>query len=533
MYHNFYGLRESPFALTPDPKYLFLSEAHKEALASMIYGVQERKGFVLILGEVGTGKTTLIRHILGQFGTNIKTVFIFNSVVSFDSLLEMVFRDLELPCLRGGRVRMVDTLNDYLLQEAAAGRYVVLIIDEAQHLSSTVLEEVRMLSNLETVSKKLLQIILVGQPELGEKLGSPNLRQLRQRIGLVAEPKPLTFEETVRYITHRLEVAGHQGQTIFTRRALRGIYQASGGIPRLINVICDKSLVLGYGADARRISRRIVKEAIKDRSVFVKSAASPAPFSLRLVIGKPFKLTATAMLLLLIGIGLLLGKVSEPLSHLSRLQVRETAGTAKAVKDVSVPSPEERGSLDMMTSEGSAVVPERESVPAQIAPAYSSRSPEVFSQPTAPPAIEEVREVIVQARDTLAALVIGAYGRADYTLLDFIKMANPDIKKIDVIKVGERLRFPPFQPSEMVHKGKDSLYMVHLFTMSYPKSPELEKLRATVEKAGRKVYVLPVNLTDGQEFYRVLVGDFTEPQEGEVFYRSFQVSSDMSTRLWR
>lgn len=531
MYHNFYGLRESPFALTPDPKYLFLSEAHKEALASMIYGVQERKGFVLILGEVGTGKTTLIRHILGQFGTNIKTVFIFNSVVSFDSLLEMVFRDLELPCLRGGRVGMVDTLNDYLLQEAAAGRYVVLIIDEAQHLSSTVLEEVRMLSNLETVSKKLLQIILVGQPELGEKLGSPNLRQLRQRIGLVAELKPLTCEETVRYITHRLEVAGHQGQTIFTRRALTGIYQASGGIPRLINVMCDKSLVLGYGADARRISRRIVKEAIKDRSVFVKSAASPAPFSLRLVIGKPLKLAAAAMLLLLIGIGLLLGKVSEPLSHLSRMGAWETAGMVKAVEDVSVPSPESRESLDMMTPERSAVVPE--SVPAPIVPASPAQSPEVFSQPTAPPAIEEVREVIVQPRDTLAALVIGAYGRADYTLMDFIKMANPDIKKIDVIKVGQRLRFPPFQPSEMVHKGKDSLYMVHLFTMSYPKSPELEKLRATIEKAGRKVYVLPVNLTDGQEFYRVLVGDFTEPQEGEVFYRSVQVSLDMSTRLWR
>lgn len=532
MYHNFYGLRESPFALTPDPKYLFLSDAHKEALASMIYGVQERKGFVLILGEVGTGKTTLIRHILGQFGVNIKTVFIFNSVVSFDSLLEMVLRDLELPCQRWNRVGMVGTLNDYLLQETVAGRYVVLIIDEAQHLSSTVLEEVRLLSNLETTSSKLLQIILVGQPELGEKLGSPNLRQLRQRIGLVAELKPLTFEETVRYIAHRLEVAGHKGRGIFTRRALTRIYETSGGIPRLVNVICDKSLVLGYGADARRISRRIIKEAVKDQSAFGRSALSPAQFSLRLTLGKRFTLITAAMLLLLTGIGLLPGsqKDSELLSRLSRTLAGERTDTVKVVGEASVPSPEKE-SPDGALSERSAPVPE--SGPAQIVPAHPSQSHGLLDASTVPLATEEVREVIVQPEDTLATLVIGAYGRADYTLLDFVKMANPDMKKIDVIKVGQRLRFPPFEPPGMVHKGDNSLYMVHLFTMSYPKSPEIEELRATLEESGRKIYVLPVHLTDSQEFYRVLAGDFTERQEGETFYRSFRMPLNMSTRLWR
>jgi general secretion pathway protein A len=193
MYAQFYGLRESPFALTPDPRYLFMSEPHKEALASAVYGVQERKGFVLILGEVGTGKTTLIRHLLGRFGPNIRSVFVFNPAVSFTELLQLMLRDLELPCPSMRRVEMIDTLNDYLLKEAAAGRYVVIIIDEAQHLSPTVLEEVRMLSNLETARGKLIQILLVGQPELGEKLGRPELRQLRQRISLVAELKPLSY----------------------------------------------------------------------------------------------------------------------------------------------------------------------------------------------------------------------------------------------------------------------------------------------------------------------------------------------------
>src|SRR5262245_33482380 len=271
MYAQFYGLSESAFALTPDPRYLFLSEPHKEALASATYGVQERKGFVLILGEVGTGKTTLIRHLLGRFGPNIKTVFVFNPAVSFLELLQIILRDLELPCPSLRRVEMVDTLNEFLLREAAAGRYVVLIIDEAQHLSPTVLEEVRLLSNLETARGKLLQILLVGQPELGEKLGRPELRQLRQRIGLVAELQPLSYDDTVQYISHRLEVAGRTGGSVFSRRALRAIHRASGGIPRLVNVICDKALVLGYGAGAAVIKSRIIREVLKDWKPFQQS----------------------------------------------------------------------------------------------------------------------------------------------------------------------------------------------------------------------------------------------------------------------
>src|SRR5262245_51833341 len=250
MYATFYGLRDSPFALTPDPRYLFLSEAHREALASATYGVQEHKGFVLILGEVGTGKTTLIRHLLGSFGPDIRSVFVFNPAVNFLELLQLILRDLELPCPALRRVEMIDTLNEYLLRESAAGRYVVLIVDEAQHLAPGVLEEVRMLSNLETATGKLLQILLVGQPELGEKLGRPELRQLRQRISLVAELQPLSYPDTERYIAHRLEGAGRTGGPIFTTRATRLIHSASGGIPRLINAICDKALVLGDAAGA-------------------------------------------------------------------------------------------------------------------------------------------------------------------------------------------------------------------------------------------------------------------------------------------
>src|SRR5262245_19237861 len=273
MYAQFYGFNESPFALTPDPRYLFLSEPHKEALASAVYGVQERKGFVLILGEVGTGKTTLIRHLLGRFGPNIRSVFVFNPAVSFPELLQLMLRDLELPCGSLRRIEMIDTLNDYLLKEAAAGRYVVVIIDEAQHLSAAVLEEVRMLSNLETARGKLIQILLVGQPELGDKLSRPELRQLRQRISLVAELKPLSYPEAVQYVRHRLEVAGLSDPSIFTEGALKVIHRASGGIPRLINVLCDKALVLSYGEGSRRIKPRLIREVLKDWRPFERPSA--------------------------------------------------------------------------------------------------------------------------------------------------------------------------------------------------------------------------------------------------------------------
>lgn len=536
MYHNFYGLRESPFALTPDPKYLFLSEAHKEALASMTYGVQERKGFVLILGEAGTGKTTLIRHILGQLGTNIRSVFIFNSVGSFNNLLEMMFRDLDLSTDRRRRGSMVDTLNEYLLLETAAGRYVVLIIDEAQHLSSVVLEEIRMLSNLETASSKLLQIILVGQPELAEKLGSLNLRQLRQRISLVTELTPLTFDETVRYIAHRLEVAGHKGDGMFTRGALAEIYRVSGGIPRLINVICDQSLVMGYGAGAHRITRRIVKTVVKDRSAFCRSASSPAPFPLRHILRKPLAGAATAMLVLLIGVGLLFG--SRPAGDFfkpSGGSVGETTDADTVVEELAVHSPKS-GPPERILPERRVTIPE--SGAGQIVLAHSSQSSDriVASVPDASvlsPASSEEHKVTVERGDTLAALIIRVYGRADYTLLDFVKMANPAVNTIDVIKDGQRIVFPPFQPSAMVRKSDNSSYVVHLFTMRHSKNPEFEKLQARLEASSRKVYVRPVYLADSREFYRVLVGDFTNVEQAETFYRSFEAPSEIPTQLWR
>ena len=558
MYAQFYGLRESPFALTPDPRYLFMSEPHKEALASAVYGVQERKGFVLILGEVGTGKTTLIRHLLGRFGPNIRSVFVFNPAVSFIELLQLMLRDLELPCPSMRRVEMIDTLNDYLLKEAAAGRYVVVIIDEAQHLSPTVLEEVRMLSNLETARGKLIQILLVGQPELGDKLGRPELRQLRQRISLVAELKPLSYEDTVLYITHRLEVAGREGGGLFSRGALKVIYRASGGIPRLVNVICDKALVLGYGAEAKVIKGRIIKEVLKDWKPFQRLAA-PTPRSRgrvlrrRVPTSRPLRriaaavalgLAGAALIVMLVGYkdgplrsrfwhGLLPSGASGTVVGIPEAPVRAPAAEPAAVTTVApvspaVPELPPRPSLRSVAPE--PTVPPASPAPSAVADKPAS-SPAAASAPVEPGA--KAREVVVAPGEIFSAVIARNYGRSELTLIDFVKSANPDVTSIDVLRTGQRLKLPLYEPGKLVEKADGGRYRLHLMTTWDNQDQELQKLRSAVAKLGRQVTVVPINMTQRETAYRVLVGDFGDRREAEAFYRDFRVPLGVSSQLWR
>ena len=387
MYQDAFGLRDSPFGLTPDPRFLYLTDAHKEAIASVTYGLQERKGFVLILGEVGTGKTTIIRHILGRLGPDTKAAFVFNPAIGFEELLRVVLRELEVPCRSRLRTEMVETLHRFLLDEAVAGRVVALIIDEAQHLSSTVLEELRMLSNLETTRSKLLQIILVGQPELGAKLARPELRQVRQRVGLVAELRPLSRSETRDYIQHRLEVAGGDQRAIFTRRALRLIHRGSAGIPRLINIACDKALILAYGAGQRRVSRGLVAAALEDWTIFDRRAVSRVARSDRRDVrsryrqqprGRRLVRIAAAVLLPLIGAGALVLTIPRT-AELLRVQTPASDPAAPAVS-APVPAP-----TALAQPPPAAVAPDPPQATVPAAPIQAAKSSVPAQQPLVPP----------------------------------------------------------------------------------------------------------------------------------------------------
>ena len=263
MYLQFYGLHEAPFAPTPDPKFLFQSTRHREALAQLLYGVRERKGFIVLTGEIGTGKTTLLRTLLERLDRNTSVAYVHNSALGIEGLLEYILHDWGVKSIGTTHAQRLFELNEFLIDQHRSGLSPVLVIDEAQNLTIETLEAVRLLSNFETTSQKLMQILLVGQPELRDKLNAPELRQLKQRIGLRCHIGPLSPEETRLYIRHRLRIAGATDAGIFTDGAIQRITEYSQGTPRVINIVCDHCLLSGYADSKRRIDASVVDEAVE------------------------------------------------------------------------------------------------------------------------------------------------------------------------------------------------------------------------------------------------------------------------------
>lgn len=264
MYHAFYGFRESPFNITPDPRFLFFSRRHREAYDHLLFGIRERKGFIQLTGEVGAGKTTLCRALLEDLGPDTRTALVLNPSLSGIQLLRSILRELGLSYRGNDRMRCLDELNLFLLQELAAGRDVVVIIDEAQDLSFELLEQVRLLSNLETDQRKLLQIVLLGQNELRDKLDQRRLRQLRQRITVRYHLGALTLRETTDYVRHRLHVAGAADPDLFSALAIARLHLYARGVPRLINAACDKALLAGWVQNKKKLGLREVQRAIRE-----------------------------------------------------------------------------------------------------------------------------------------------------------------------------------------------------------------------------------------------------------------------------
>jgi general secretion pathway protein A len=265
MYNAFFGFSESPFSLSPDPAFFYRSEQHEEALANLVYGVQARKGFIVLSGEVGTGKTTMLECLRDYLESQyIEFAFLFNSRINSEQFFEMIAYDLDLPCTRTSKTEVLFALNQLLVDQTQDGRTVVLIVDEAHNLEWEVLEEIRLLGNLENRNGKLLQIILAGQPELDRKLDAPNLRQLKQRIVLRCNLQPFTLRDAVEYMLSRLEKAGMPEQTVFSEELMAEIHLRAQGIPRVINALCDNLLLTAFALENKVCSVDMLDEVCKD-----------------------------------------------------------------------------------------------------------------------------------------------------------------------------------------------------------------------------------------------------------------------------
>jgi len=282
MYLEHYGLLRPPFEMTPDPSFLYLGETHREGLATLVYGVRARKGFLLLTGEVGTGKTTLLHALLSQLDASTASAFIFNPRLEPLDFFRMVLEEYGIQEGCKTKADFLLTLNRFLIERLEKNQPVLLIVDEAQNLTADLLEEIRLLSNLETPTSKLIQIMLVGQPELRGLLARPELRQLRQRIVLRHHLRPFDAAECESYVQERLRLAGYTGKGVFDKAALREIYALTGGVPRLVNSLCDGALLLGFARDLHVLGREQIREAARDLELTAEVAASPtanAPLS--------------------------------------------------------------------------------------------------------------------------------------------------------------------------------------------------------------------------------------------------------------
>ncbi len=264
MYLEYYGLKEPPFDITPNPRFLFYSAKHREAFNHLLYGIRGRKGFIQLTGEVGAGKTTLCRALLEHLDGHYATALILNPVMNAEELVKAVAVEFGLPVNGLDRLDTLAVINQFLLHEAENGKDAVLLIDEAQDLTDELLEQVRLLSNFETDDRKLLQIVLLGQPELRDRLNNPRLRQLRQRITVRYHLPPLNRFEVNQYIHHRLQTAGAKGAPYFTQPALWRVYRYSQGIPRLLNAVCDKALLAGFVQQREEIDFRMIGRAVRE-----------------------------------------------------------------------------------------------------------------------------------------------------------------------------------------------------------------------------------------------------------------------------
>lgn len=496
MYNASFGFKEKPFKLVPNPDFLFLSRSHEEALAHLTYATTQGDGFVEITGEVGTGKTTLCRVFLENLDPSVDAAFIFNTSLDAQGLLKAINRELSIDASAETTTELIHTLNNFLVENSSRGRSVILLIDEAQNLGVETLEQLRMLSNLETTKNKLIQIILVGQPELETLLASHALRQLGQRINLSCRLLPMTLNETREYIDHRINVASRRRAEIFTPGAKRSIYNYSGGIPRLVNIACDRALVAAYGLNRARVDRSTAKLAIRELCARRQERPASRPTAGKFVIPG----------LLILVILVMAGYRFFPMAPLSNSLFPTPDRSTHSLSVSPPPMPQLPAPRGLKTLEGEAA--ENISVPA---PSPKTGAPE----PAAPGNLEDVGPAPIQPAETIQGYL--AQNAPTSTRESALGLA---------ISIWQQAAPPSMPPTPMVSdiRGEHNFFKIASIEQGFDvirlhdDFPTVKKLNLpailpfTLPDRGEPGYLLIVGITADNEWIITAGEDTTEYQ---------------------
>jgi general secretion pathway protein A len=518
MYTDFFGLREHPFNVTPDPRFFYANPVYQEAYASLLLAIRGRKGFAVMVGEVGTGKTTLLRMLMDSLEADVRFAYVYNTRLSFDELLTYAGGELGLSTA-GGRLAKIAALNDFLIEQLRRGGTGVLFIDEAQDLDNDVLESLRLLSNLETSTEKLLQIILVGQPEFEAELAQPSLRQLAQRVPTRCRLHPLSDREVGRYIAARLRTAGFQGRDLFSPAAVRRIAAGSGGIPRLINILCDNGLQVAYATSKDTVSEAMIDEVTRELGLARPDGApatapparearpaddsglGPRPTSARR--WWKFRPASAGIGVLVAGVavGGTAGFVSPPTS-LSATPIdwaKVSSGVRLLSERVSSAFP---SVVRSAPAEGQEPTAAPDSAPPPVEPDSTSPPPSSPVDSAGPPP-----GLLVRAGLTIERTALARYGSSYPLAMDLIKEFNPQVDDLDWIRTGDVLWLPALDGETLIRKHGDRSFEV--VVGSHFTWEAAARMALAPRRHGYQVEVTPRRITRDRVLYRVTIVGLT------------------------
>ena len=477
MYNTYFGFRESPFSVTPDPRFFYTNPVYLEAFATLRYGIEAKKGFIVITGEVGTGKTTLLRKLLHNLEETVHSVFVFNSCVSFPELLQFTLQDLGLAPKDRSKVTMLLELNEYLIKQLKQGHTVTMLIDEAQNLSDDVLENLRLLSNLETDQEKLIQIVLMGQPELHAKLAQPHLRQLKQRVALQCRLNPLTQDEVGPYIDSRLIAASYEGKDLFHPDAVERIAYYSKGIPRVINIICDNAFLSAYAASQHFVTADMIEVATRDLDLQLEPSATDARAltvlapraeeraSFRQVLNERLQSLATPLMSVGVGAFLMMFVVIAVVSVIGLDSFRHNLNP------------------------GVVPVSQLQAVPEKPHAGVDSK--------------RQYQRVIIQPGSTIQKIAAATYAPNTTLGMDLIKEFNPQIQNLNRVMPGQELLLVPLSEETLLREQPDGSY--HFIVASFSNGADAQAHARVLGNEGYQVTITPSRVSDDLLLQRVQI----------------------------